>query len=345
MLKNTLKDTYQIFTAVNAHEALAMVKKIKFDLIVSDIVMPHMDGIALHHKLKQNPVTKKIPVIFISSVTDVQSKIHLLETGAFDYITKPFEAAEVKVRIKNHLKYISERNELKEDIAQLRQRLQKQNHEVDSIYNLFYGTIVNIALTKSKETGLHLVRTKYYLAELLKKYLQIYQIPTELKESNKNDLIEHMMQAATMHDIGKVGIPDDILMKPGKLTEAEYAIMKKHTVIGYNLLNSEKLSLNNTVLKYAKEITHYHHERWDGSGYPEGLSKKEIPFSARIMAIADVYDALVSERVYKSAISHEDAVKIIFKDSRKSFDPALVDIFLNQHQKFRKISREYQDKE
>lgn len=345
ILEDSLKETYHIFVARNASEALSKIKEVNFDLIISDIIMPNMDGIALYNKLKQDSVTDKIAVIFITSVTDVESKINLLEAGAFDYITKPFNINEVRARIKNHLRYIGERNSLKENIVQLQQRIKKQNHEVDSIYDLFYGTIVNIALTKSKETGLHLVRTKYYLAELLKKYLQIYQVPAELKESNKKDLIEHMMQAATMHDIGKVGIPDHILMKPSKLTEEEFDIMKNHTIIGYNLLSSKKLTLDNTVLKYAKEITHYHHERWDGSGYPEGLSKEEIPFSARIMAIADVYDALVSKRIYKAPISHEEAVKIIFRDNRKSFDPILIDIFLNEHQKFRKIAKEYADKE
>lgn len=345
LLKDIFGHAYRLYTASNGKEAMECLDRHKIDVIVSDIVMPKVDGIELYRRLKAAPATSEIPVIFITSVADIDAKVSLLELGAFDYITKPFDAREVKARIDSHMKRISRQRRLEEDIKRLNRRLNKQLHEVDSIYNLFYGTIVNIALAKSKETGLHLVRTKYYLAELLKKFLKIHRIPPSIEEKDEDAIIDHMMQAATMHDIGKVGIPDHILMKPGKLTKEEYEIMKKHTVIGYEMLSSEEISINNTVLKYAKQITRAHHERWDGSGYPDALLKEEIPFPARIMAIADVYDALVSKRVYKGPISHEEAVKIIYKDAGKSFDPMLVDIFLNEHKTFRNIAKEYCDKE
>lgn len=339
MLFDAFQDDYAVELACDGVEALAKIKNTTFDIIISDIIMPNMDGLELYKILQSKQKTKNLPVIFVTAVGDVTYKIQLLELGAFDYITKPFNILELKARIKNHVSHIETRNKLQANIKKLNNQILKQNEEVDKIYSMFYDTIVNMAIVKSKETGLHLVRTKYYVDILLKKYMQIYK-----KNLNLDHVIENIAKAATMHDIGKIGIPDNILMKPGKLTANEFEIMKQHTVIGYGLLNSEKISIDNEVLRYAKEIAYSHHERWDGAGYPEGLAGESIPFSARIMAICDVYDALVSERIYKPAMNHEDAVKIIYKESGHAFDPTLIDLFLNEQNTIEKIAKEYQDK-
>lgn len=343
VLTRGLHGEYQLATASNGREALSKLQQKKVDLILSDIVMPEIDGVHFYQKLKEDPRLQTIPVVFMTSLDSVDRKVELLQLGAFDYITKPFHIAEVKARIRGHLVRFFRQQELERNVEKLRRSLEKQIHEVDTIYNLLYGTIVNIALAKSKETGQHLVRTKYYLGHLLKKYLEIYGVPPSMPEADHQEIVEHMTQAATMHDIGKVGIPDIILLKPGKLTPKEFEIMKRHTVIGYEMLNSKNITLHNTVLHYAKQITRHHHERWDGTGYPDGLKGEEIPFAARVMSIADVYDALISKRAYKKPFPHREAIKIIYKSSQTAFDPVLVDIFLNEHKTLHQISKDYRD--
>lgn len=344
ILSRGLRSEHKLITASNGQEALAKLEKSQVDLILSDIVMPEVDGVHLYQKLQENPRTQAIPIIFLTSLRSVEQKVELLKLGASDYIIKPFHIEEVKARVDGHLNRLFHQRELERNVEKLSRSLEKQIHEVDTIYNLFYGTIVNIALAKSKETGQHLVRTKYYLGHLLKKYLEIYGIPASVCETDQQEIVEPMMQAATMHDIGKVGIPDIILLKPGKLTPKEFEIMKRHTIIGYEMLNSKDISLNNTVLTYAKQITRHHHERWDGTGYPDGLKAEEIPFAARVMSIADVYDALISKRTYKKAFPHREAIKIIYQSSGNAFDPALVDIFLNEHKTLHQISKDYRDR-
>ena len=344
ILTRGLRGEHKLITASNGREALEKLEKSQVDLILSDIVMPEIDGVHLYQKLQKNPRTQAIPIIFLTSLSSVEQKIELLKLGASDYITKPFHIEEVKARVEGHLSRLFHQRELEHNVEKLSRSLEKQIHEVDTIYNLFYGTIVNIALAKSKETGQHLVRTKYYLGHLLKKYLEIYGIPASICETDQQEVVEPMMQAATMHDIGKVGIPDLILLKPGKLTPKEFEIMKRHTIIGYEMLNSKDISLNNTVLTYAKQITRHHHERWDGSGYPDGLKAEEIPFAARVMSIADVYDAPISKRTYKKPFPHREAIKIIYQGSGNAFDPVLVDIFLNEHKTLHQISKDYRDR-
>lgn len=346
ILSDALKDTYNIYCAADGREGLERVLAEPIDLILSDIVMPELDGIQFYKKLLEHEQTRHIPVIFITSIADIGAKVQLMELGAFDYILKPYNVAEVKARLFSHTQRLRRQQELELSRNALSQSFEFQTHEIGSFYDRFYDTIVQIALAKSKETKAHLTRTKYYIAQMLKPYLQTNRAGLHLNATDLPTIIDQMMQAATTHDIGKVGIPDSILLKPGKLTSAEYAIIKTHPQIGYNLLTAkEEPPRNDRVLIYAKEIVRHHHERWDGKGYPDQLFKTDIPPSARLMAIADVYDALVSKRVYKAAVSHEKAVRIIAKESGKAFDPTLVDIFLNEHQQIAAIAQEYRDTE
>lgn len=251
------------------------------------------------------------------------------------YIESNYDIQSLIWNIKNMIKKKQEELKLKSD-------LKKYNNEIDNVYGFLYDSLVNLTSLKSKETGEHILRTKEYMKVMLKKYEEFYRDGLFANDAE----IENIAIAATLHDIGKVGIPDNILNKPGRLTDEEYEIMKRHTIIGRETLEStysDKLS--SEVLEYAKDITLHHHEKYDGTGYPEKLKGDEITIISKIMAIIDVYDALANDRVYKKAMPPEEVEKYIVSQSGKAFDPKLINVFLLAKDDLARINRENQNKD
>lgn len=342
ILYNALKDKYKVYAALNGKRALEISKKIYPDIILSDIMMPEMSGYELLEEIQNNEKLKDIPVVFISSLDDMHNKVKGLQLGAMDYIIKPFETIEVRARVKNQLLLKEAKNYLQKQNIILEKRVEERVLEIQKLQDAMIYTLADLAETRDVETGLHIKRTQYY----------VYEIANELKNEGielellDDKYIEMLFKTAPLHDIGKVGIPDSILLKKGKLTKEEFEIMKKHPQYGKNALeNAKKYTKNSFFIVMAQEIAYSHHEKWDGSGYPNGLKGNNIPLSGRIMSIADVYDALTTERVYKNAISHKDAMRIIISERGKHFDPVITDIFIKIESKIIDIKDKLNEKE
>ena len=258
-----------------------------------------------------------------------------------DYITKPFSPPIAKARLKTHLQLKSVRDFLADKSAYLESEVQRRTREVHLVQDVTMVAMGSLAETRDNETGNHIRRTQYYMKALA---LQMKRLP-RFQEFLTAETIDLLVKSAPLHDIGKVGIPDRILLKPGKLLPEEFAIMKTHTIIGRDaiLAAEKKLDTSTSFLRHARETACSHHEKWDGSGYPSGLAGDEIPVSARLMAVADVYDALTSKRVYKEAFSREKAVSIIREASGTHFDPDAVSAFLEIQDQFHAIAQDYAD--
>ena len=315
----------------------------KPDLILLDIMMPDMDGYEVLRRLQFNPDTEDIPVIFLTAMSAADDESIGLELGAVDYITKPINPAIVMARVRNHLQLKRARDFLAQHNHFLEQEVANRTRAMAELQDATIRAMASLAETRDNETGNHIRRTQHYM-EALARHLQNHP---RFKDELTDAAIETIFKSAPLHDIGKVGIPDRILLKPGKLTPEEFEIMKTHTTLGRDAIIAAETGTtqDNPFFRYAKEIAYSHQEKWDGSGYPEGLVGNTIPLSARLMAVADVYDALISERVYKPAYSHEQAVEII-RDGRGShFDPDMVDAFLTLSEEFRRIAQQFADAE
>lgn len=335
ILVEALGDDYDVRVALDGETALEDVAEDRPDLILLDIMMPGMDGYAVCEQLKNDPETRDIPIIFLTAMTEEQNEAKGLELGAVDYVTKPFSPDLVKARVFNQMELKHHRDNLQELVEQ-RTRELALTQEV-TIYSL-----ASLAETRDPETGGHILRTQRYVKALA---TQLSREPA-FKERLNNTVIDLLFKSAPLHDIGKVGVVDSILLKPGKLTDEEFSEMKNHTVYGRDALRvaEDKLG-DNSFMQYAREIAYTHHEKWDGSGYPNGLAGEDIPVSGRLMAIADVYDALISKRVYKPPFSHLKAVSIIKKDSGTHFDPVMVESFLMIAEEFKQIAMTLADSE
>lgn len=341
LLSGLLKPHYKVLVAVNGEQALALATAKLPDIILLDIMMPEMDGYEVCIRLKANPVTQSIPVIFLTAKTQIEDEKKGFEVGAVDYILKPISPPILLARIQTHLKLRGAMHELAHQNEILEERVKERTHELEMLQDATIGAMASLAETRDNETGNHIRRTQNYVVILAKELLQSGHYQDELSPES----IELLYKSAPLHDIGKVGISDSILLKPGKLSDEEFAMMKSHTTIGREVLRNVESSIDFECdfLKIAIEIAFSHQEKWDGSGYPEGISGYDIPLSARLMAIADVYDALISERVYKPAFSHEKAVQIITEGSGSHFEPLLVDAFLAIEHQFREIASTFRD--
>lgn len=335
VLVNTLEDSYDVRVAMDGRSALEDIMEEPPDLILLDIMMPGMDGYEVCQKLKSDITTRNIPVIFLTAMTEEKDEARGLALGAVDYITKPFSPDLVKARVKNQLELKKHRDHL-EELVKARTKELALTQEV-TIYSLS-----SIAETRDPDTGGHILRTQRYvrvLAEQLKNHPKFQHLLND-------QTIDLLFKSAPLHDIGKVGVPDKILMKPGRLTDEEFEEMKKHTTYGRDALRVAEQKLGgNSFMRYAREIAYTHQEKWDGSGYPEGLKGDQIPISGRLMAIADVYDALVSKRVYKPPFTHQKAVSAIMEGRGRHFDPDIVDAFVAVADNFRLIAIELADSE
>ena len=342
LLCAVLEDEYRTKIAVNGERALKIANgESKPDLILLDIMMPGMSGYDVCKALKANPDTRDIPVIFVTAMSEVVDEQLGLGLGAADYITKPISAPIVLARIKTQLSMKRVHDFLRDHNQFLESEVERRTREIVALQDVTIHTMASLAETRDSETGNHIRRTAYYVKTLAEKLCSNPRFSEFLTEKN----IELLFKSAPLHDIGKVGIPDRILLKPGRFEGNEMEIMKTHTTLGRDAIEHAERELGITVdfLKYAKEIAYGHQEKWDGSGYPQGLSGDDIPISARLMAVADVYDALISRRVYKEGMSHEAALAIISEGRGKHFDPDMVDAFLELQEEFKDIARRYAD--
>ncbi len=344
LLSALLKDNYKIKIATNGVKALHIASTLPSpDLILLDVMMPEMDGYETCKRLKSNPATAEIPVIFLTAKSQVSDEEMGLKLGAVDYISKPVSPPIVLARVATQLNLVRARNLLQDQNKHLETLVQDRTRKLAKMQDAIIMAMASLAETRDNETGNHIRRTQNYVAALARQLKHLPRFSSELTEEN----IELLYKSAPLHDIGKVGIPDNILLKPGKLDSDEFEIMKMHTTYGREtILSVERyLGESNEFLRFAREITYSHQEKWDGSGYPENLSGDAIPISARLMAVADVYDALISKRVYKPAFSHEEAIDIMRKGRGSHFDPDILDVFLKITDEFREIALRYRESE
>jgi putative two-component system response regulator len=322
-----------LLIAKNGRAALEIMRKARPDLVLLDIMMPEMDGYEVCRRLKSAEETCHIPVIFLTAMTDAEDEAKGLALGAVDYITKPINPELVRARVRNHL-------ELKRHRDHLEQLVQVKTREVQLTQAVMIESLATLAEYRDPETGGHIKRTQNYV-KALAVHLKDHPRFRDLLDAQT---IELLYLSAPLHDMGKVGVRDHVLLKPGRLEEAEFAEMKKHTLIGEEALRITEQKLGrSTFLRHAREIAGSHQEKWDGSGYPRGMKGDAIPVSGRLMALADVYDALISKRVYKPPFPHAKAVQIIREGRGTHFDPDVVDAFLALEDTFRNIALTFAD--
>ena len=340
VLVNALGSAYDVSVALDGRSALASVRDYETDLILLDIMMPGMDGYEVIRHLKEDPATASIPVIFLSAFSEIKNKSKGFQLGAVDYIIKPFEIEEVKMRVKTHLTLSLLKQELEERNQQLEEQVRHRTRELILTQQATIFGMGAIAEYRDPETGAHINRVKGYVT-LLALHLASHQ---RFARQLNPEFIELFTLSAPMHDIGKVGIPDHILLKPGPLTEDEYETMKLHTLYGRDaVLAAERNTGALPFLSIAKDLTYTHHERWDGTGYPQGLRGEQIPLCGRIMAVADVYDALISKRVYKDAVPHAEAVEAVMEGRGTHFDPDIADAFAAVHAQLWEVAQRFGD--
>lgn len=342
LMSALLKDRYKTKIATNGEKALKIATADPApDLILLDIMMPGMDGYEVCRRLKAEPASADIPVIFLTAKAETEDEQHGFELGAVDYITKPISPPIVLARVNTHLQLKRVRDFLQDQNAFLEQEVQRRTREISTIQDVTIMAMASLAETRDNDTGNHIRRTQHYVRALATKLKDHARFRAALDDAT----VELLYKSAPLHDIGKVGIPDRILLKPGRYTPEEFAIMKGHPALGRDaILAAEKLlDAPNSFLRFAREIAYGHQEKWDGSGYPEGLAGDDIPFAARLMALADVYDALISRRVYKPGYPHQRAVEMIVAGRGAHFDPDIVDAFLEIQHQFREIAERFVD--
>jgi len=344
IISSLLKETYRVKAATSGELALALVSGANPpDLVLLDIVMPGMDGYEACRRMKADPASADIPIIFLTARSEALDEEMGLGLGAIDYITKPISPPIMMARIRTHLRLKNVSDFLKDKNAYLESEVARRTEEIGMVQDATMIALGSLAETRDNETGNHIRRTQCYIKALAEKLADHPRFRKQLSTEN----IHLLYKSAPLHDIGKVGIPDTILRKAGKLDEKEFEIMKRHTVLGRDAIFAaeKRLDSPNTFLAMARELAWSHHERWDGKGYPRGLSGDEIPLPGRLMAIPDVYDALISKRVYKKAYTHEEAVDFIKAGDGRQFDPDILEAFLEISETFRDIASGLEDAE
>ena len=342
LISMLLKDVYNVKVAVSGEKALKIAFAAKPpDLILLDIMMPQMDGYEVCRQLKAAAATRDIPVIFVTARADEEDEQIGLELGAVDYITKPISPAILVARVKAQLTIKASADFLRDKNDFLELQVSRRTREVSAIQDVTILAMASLAETRDSDTGNHILRTQHYVRALADHLCSHPRFSAFLTDYNR----QMLFKSAPLHDIGKVGIPDRILLKPGKLTAEEFEIMKTHTTLGRDAIDHAERALGTDVefLRLAKEIAYSHQEKWDGSGYPQGLAGDAIPISARLMALADVYDALISRRVYKEPMSHAQAVGILVAGRGSHFDPDITDAFVAIQDQFKATAQRFSD--
>jgi len=337
-----LQPHYHVRVATSGERALQLASALpRPDLILLDIMMPGMDGYEVLAHLRADPASRDIPVIFLTALSDAQNEERGLELGAADYIAKPIQPAVVLARVRTQLEAKRGRDWLRDQNAALEAEVARRMAENDLIQVVSIRALAHLAEIRDPETGNHILRTQGYVHALATRLKAHPRFAASLDDR----YIELLTRSAPLHDIGKVGIPDSILQKPGKLTPEEWEIMRTHARLGAEAIELAEGDIDQPVefLALAKEIARWHHEKWDGGGYPDGLAGEAIPVSARLMAVADVFDALISPRVYKPPMPFEQARDIIAAGRGQHFDPDMADAFLAGFEEFAAIAQRYRD--
>ena len=326
MAEKALDDQYRVMTLPSAAKMFALLEKITPDLILLDIEMPEISGFDAIQRLKANASYAGIPVIFLTSMNDAETEVHGFQLGVVDFISKPFSAPVLLNRIKTHL-----------GIDEI---IRERTAQIQKLQNGIIFVFADMVENRDDKTGGHVERTEYYIRILANAMIKQGVYADTIRDMD----MELLSLSARLHDVGKIAIPDSILKKPGKLDADEWKIMQTHTTEGEHVIDAMVARTDNVeFLRHAKLFAGYHHERWDGTGYPYGLREEKIPIQGRIMAIADVYDALVSSRPYKNAFSEEETISIIKDGAGKHFDPYIMDVFLELQDEFREIKMKYPD--
>ena len=342
VLSELLQPLYRVLAATSGASCLHVAGSQPLpDLILLDVMMPDMDGYTVLTWLRKSPVTRDIPVVFLTAMADAEDEEYGLQLGASDYITKPIKPALVMARVRTQLEAKQARDWLKDQNAALEAEVTRRMVENELTQRVSIRALAHLAETRDPETGNHILRTQSYVQRMASGLHQHPRFSSFLTRHN----IDLLAKSAPLHDIGKVGIPDSILQKPGPLTAAEWQVMKTHAKLGSDAIEQAERDIETPLefLVLAKEIAHWHHEKWDGSGYPDGLAGDNIPIAARLMAVADVFDALISQRVYKPAMSYSEARDIIVAGRDKHFDPDIVDAFVAGFDDFVAIAENHQD--
>ena len=323
LLTNLLDHTYRVQLATSGVKALDIAQRNPPDLIVLDVMMPEMDGYEVCRRLKVDARTRHVPVLFLTALSRPEDESRGFEVGGADFIHKPFNPATVLARVATQLQVKAWQDALADRNRWLQQALQARLVEVDRLRDATFHVMVSFAEFRDEATGNHVRRTQEYVRTLAT-WLSLQPGMGAALDAEQIDLLA---KSAPLHDIGKVAIPDGILLKPGRLTAEEFTVMKTHALRGWDLLRraAERMGDEDSLfLQYAMQIARHHHERWDGNGYPDGLAGEAIPLSARLMAVADVYDALISRRPYKEPMDHTVALNHIRAGAGQHFDPAVV---------------------
>lgn len=342
LMRGLLRERYRVRLANSGETALELVRQEpRPDLVLLDIMMPGLDGYQVCQQLKADRLTREIPVIFLTAMDQETDQEKGFACGCVDYITKPISPPLVLARVATHVSLKMANDQLAHNNHYLQAEVEQRTLEVQKVQEVTIMAMASMAETRDNETGMHIRRTQNYVKALAEELHRDSPYADELSDT----VIELLFKSAPLHDIGKVGVPDGILLKPGKLTADEFQLMKKHAEMGARIIASAERLLDapSSFLRFAREIAHRHHENWDGSGYPDGLAGTAIPLSARLMAVADVYDALISKRCYKLSFSHADACEFIENQKGIKFDPIVVQAFQRLQDRFAEIARAYSD--
>ncbi|MCF8208493.1 MAG: two-component system response regulator [Rhodoferax sp.] len=342
LMSSLLKDLYRVKVANNGERGIKIARSDDPpDLILLDIMMPGLSGYEVCEILKADASTRDIPIIFLTAMTAPDEETKGLEMGAADFITKPVNPSVVLARVATQMHVKAAADFLKDQNVYLEREVTKRTRELAAIQDVTILAMASLAETRDNDTGNHIRRTQNYV-QLLATHLKDHP---RFRAFLSDHTIGMLVKSAPLHDIGKVGIADRILLKPGRFEPHEFEIMKTHCQLGRDAIQhaEDQLGLEVDFLKFAKEIAYSHQEKWDGSGYPEGLTGDQIPISARLMAVADVYDALISRRVYKQSMPHEKAVEIIAAGRGRHFDPDITDAFLQLADQFHAIAQRFVD--
>lgn len=342
LMAGLLRDRYRVRLANSGERALQLVKAEPHpDVVLLDVMMPGLDGHEVCRRLKADPATADMAVIFLTALDEVEDEARGLALGAADFIAKPIRPPILLARLETQLTVKRATAMLRDHNTRLEQEVRRRTAEIEGLQDATVLTMASLAETRDNDTGNHLRRTQHYVECLARELRKQPRYAATLDDQT----IGLLFKSAPLHDIGKIGIPDAILLKPGRLSADEFEVMKTHTTIGFEAIDRAEASVGHPLpfLRYAKEIALSHQEKWDGSGYPQGLAGEAIPLSARLMALADVYDALISKRVYKPAMASEQAEAIVLAGRGTHFDPAVVDAFERVRDDFRAIAQRFAD--
>ena len=336
-----LDQHYHLLAAESGADAIRLAQQSpRPDLVLLGVALPDMDGFTVFNEIRCSFLSADLPVIFVTAADQPQDERRAMRDGASDVVSLPFMSETLLARVATHVQLARARAMLKDQQKHFALLVAERTREAVHLQDATVMAMASLAESRDPDTGNHLRRTQHYVAALARELRFHPRHAKELSDEN----IALLYKAAPLHDIGKVGVPDSILLKPGKLTDDEFAIMKRHTVYGRDAIAGVERTLggSNQFLRYAGEIAYSHHEYWDGSGYPQGLAGHAIALAARLMAVADVYDALISQRPYRPAFTHETAVELIRQGSGQHFDPDVVDAMLAVEEKFKTIAAQFQ---